>query len=145
MRCFWRLVLQQFHKLLIIVENHVASSSYVTIELTIVMSQDYVIKYWWHVEMLLTSSIIPYLNILYPHMGPPIKSALQDPHHLNPALGTEHYFGGGPSYALEITTNLQTLLHFPITIDSWMYTCSNIWSLNIVQTGCLPQHHASLH
>jgi len=41
--------------------------------------------------MLVTSSIIPYLNILYPHMGPPTTPGLQAPHHLNPALGVLLY------------------------------------------------------
>ena len=35
----------------------------------------------------MTSSIIPYLNILYPHMGPPTTPEPQASHHLNPALG----------------------------------------------------------
>jgi len=29
---------------------------------------------------------IPYLNILYPHMGPPTTPGPQAPHHLNPGL-----------------------------------------------------------
>jgi len=37
-------------------------------------------------EILVTSSIIHYLNILYPHMGPPTTPGPQVPHHLNPAL-----------------------------------------------------------
>ena len=36
-------------------------------------------KYYWYVEMLVTSSIIPYLNILYPHMGPPTTPWSQAP------------------------------------------------------------------
>jgi len=36
--------------------------------------------------MLVTSSIIPYLNILNPHMGPPTTPGPQASHHLNPAL-----------------------------------------------------------
>jgi len=28
-------------------------------------------KYQWYVKTLVTSSIIPYLKILYPHIGPP--------------------------------------------------------------------------
>ena len=34
----------------------------------------------------MTSSIIPYLVILYRHMGPPTTPGPQAPHHLNPAL-----------------------------------------------------------
>jgi len=34
-----------------------------------------------------TLSIISYLNILYPHMGPPTTLGPKAPHHLNPALG----------------------------------------------------------
>ena len=34
----------------------------------------------------MTSSIIPYLNIFHPHMGPPTTPGPQLPHHLNPAL-----------------------------------------------------------
>ena len=37
-------------------------------------------------EILVTSSIIPYLKILYPHMGPPVTPGPQVPHHLNPVL-----------------------------------------------------------
>ena len=36
-------------------------------------------------EILVTSSIIPYLKILYPHMGPPTTPGSQVSHHLNPA------------------------------------------------------------
>jgi len=45
-------------------------------------------KYQWHVEVLVTSSITPYLNILYPYRytGPPTTPGPQTPHHLNPAL-----------------------------------------------------------
>jgi len=43
MRCFWRPVLQQFYKSLIIVE-YVVSKRCVTVELTYVTSQDYVIN-----------------------------------------------------------------------------------------------------
>jgi len=39
-------------------------------------------------EILVTSSIIPYLKILYPHMGPPTTPGPAGPHHLNPALTT---------------------------------------------------------
>jgi len=41
----------------------------------------------------MSSSIIPYLNILYPHMGPPTTPGPQAPHHLNPALldGCRHF------------------------------------------------------
>jgi len=38
------------------------------------------------VEILVTSSINPYLTTLYPHMGPPTKPGSQAPQHLNPAL-----------------------------------------------------------
>jgi len=44
MLLFWRPVLQQFHKSLIIVNYHVASQSFVIVELTNVTSQDYVIS-----------------------------------------------------------------------------------------------------
>jgi len=44
MEYFARLVLQQFHKSLIIAKYHVASWSFVTVELTNVTSQDYVIN-----------------------------------------------------------------------------------------------------
>jgi len=37
-------------------------------------------------EILVTSSIIAYLKILYPHMGPPTMPGLQVLLHLNPAL-----------------------------------------------------------
>jgi len=37
-------------------------------------------------EILVTSSIISYLKILYPHMGPPTTPGPQASHHLNPAL-----------------------------------------------------------
>ena len=43
MRCFWRLVLQQFHKSLMLIKPHVASQSFITVELRNVTSQDYVI------------------------------------------------------------------------------------------------------
>jgi len=43
-------------------------------------------KYYRSMEMLVTSSIIPYLKILYPHTGPPTTPGPQAPHHLNPAL-----------------------------------------------------------
>jgi len=36
-------------------------------------------KYKWSVEILLISSIIPYLKILYPNMGPPTTPGPQDP------------------------------------------------------------------
>ena len=39
-------------------------------------------------EILVTSSIIPHLKILYPHVGPPTTLGPQAPHHLNPALAT---------------------------------------------------------
>jgi len=39
-------------------------------------------------EILVTSSTIPYLKILYPHMGPPTTPGPQATHHLNPALAT---------------------------------------------------------
>ena len=39
-------------------------------------------------EIPVTSSIIPYLNILYPHMGPPTTSGRPVSHHLNLALDT---------------------------------------------------------
>jgi len=38
-------------------------------------------------EILVTSTIIPYIKILYPHMGPPTTLEPHGPHHLNPALG----------------------------------------------------------
>jgi len=44
MRCFKRLVLQQFHKSLMVVKYHVASKRFVTVELKNVTSQDYVIN-----------------------------------------------------------------------------------------------------
>ena len=37
-------------------------------------------------EILVISSINPYLSILYPHMGPPTTPEPQTPHRLNPAL-----------------------------------------------------------
>ena len=43
-------------------------------------------KYQWYVEILVTSWIIPYPNILYQPMGPPTTPGPQAPHHLNPAL-----------------------------------------------------------
>ena len=43
-------------------------------------------KHQWHVEILVTWSTIPYLNIFYLHMGPPITPGPQTPHHLNPTL-----------------------------------------------------------
>jgi len=43
-------------------------------------------KYQWSVEILVSSSAIPYLKILYRHMGPPTTSGLRALHHLNPAL-----------------------------------------------------------
>jgi len=36
--------------------------------------------------ILMTSSVIPYVKILHPHMGHPTPPGPQDPHHLNPAL-----------------------------------------------------------
>jgi len=38
--------------------------------------------------MVVTSSIIPNLKIVYPHMGPPTRPGPQASHHLNPALVT---------------------------------------------------------
>ena len=37
-------------------------------------------------EILVTSSAIPYLKILHPHMGPPTTPGPWVPHHRNPAL-----------------------------------------------------------
>ena len=37
-------------------------------------------------EILVTSSIIPYLNIMYPHVGPLTMPLSQAPQDLNPAL-----------------------------------------------------------
>jgi len=42
-------------------------------------------------DILVTSSIIPYLNILYPHMRPPTTPGPQAPHLLNPALLLDVY------------------------------------------------------
>jgi len=44
-------------------------------------------NYKWSVEILITLSIILYLKIMYPNMGPPTTPGSQVPHHLNPALG----------------------------------------------------------
>jgi len=51
-------------------------------------------KYLWYVEILVTSSIIPYLKIMYPHMEPPTTPGPQAPHHLNPALARGAQFTG---------------------------------------------------
>ena len=74
----WR-ILQQFHKSLTIVNYHVASQTFVTLELTNITSQDYVIKINDPWKILVTSSAIPYLKIMYlirtlglpPRLGPP--------------------------------------------------------------------------
>jgi len=58
-------------------------------------------------KILVTSSIIPYLKILYPHMGPPTTPGLQDPHHLNPAL-KRTFADLLPCYYYKIKTNSKT-------------------------------------
>jgi len=60
-----------------------------------------------------TSSIIPYLNILYPHVGPLNTPVSQDPQDLNPALvkpdaSAESLF---KSIAVDTSVALQYLLY----------------------------------
>jgi len=56
---------------------------FVKVLLTYVMLQDYVMNIKRSVELLLTSSIIPYNKDLYAHTGPLTILGPQSPHHLN--------------------------------------------------------------
>ena len=86
-RCFWWLVLQQLNKSLITVNYHVASQSFVTLELTNVTSPHHVINIMVRGN---ASGFIGHPlhkdSVSDPHMGPPTTPGPRAPHHLNPAL-----------------------------------------------------------